>query len=118
MSNFSMSERILAEKTVCILLVRGESPDGQEIYAYVAVRADKMEEFMRAQSEGDFSPEDFGVIIESGTGDPSDEVRTRMEQDYGFNHQYMIDVPDEEEAMSLTKDVLGAVAAGPPSEEG
>lgn len=98
MSDLSRSEKILAEKTVCVLLVRGEDPDGAPIYAYVGVRADKLKEFMEAQNSGLFYPEEHGVIIESGHGEPSGDVRTKMELDYGFNHEGMLDIPDSENA--------------------
>lgn len=97
-SDLSRSDKILAEKTVCVLLVRGEDPDGQPIYAYVGVRADKLQEFMEAQKNGLFYPEEHGVVIESGQGIPDEEVRARMERDYGFNHEGMLDIPDAENA--------------------
>ena len=78
MSKLTRTEQIIAEKTVCILLVRGENPDGSRIYAYVAVRADRLEAFMEAQKQGTFYPEDHGIIVESGEGEPSDEVKARM----------------------------------------
>lgn len=102
MSKLSASEQIIAEKTVCILLVRGENPDGKPIFAYVAVRADKLESFMEAQKSGMFYPEDFGVIVESGEGEPAAEVRKKMETEYGFNHQMMVDIPDAEKAHEIT----------------
>ncbi len=98
MSDLSRSEKILAEKTVCVLLVRGEDPDGAPIYAYVGVRADKLKEFMEAQNSGLFYPEEHGVIIEAGHGEPSPEIREKMERDYGFNHEGMLDIPDSENA--------------------
>jgi hypothetical protein len=98
----SRADQALAEKTVCVLLVRGENPDGGPIYAYVAVRADRLEAFMEAQSSGLFYPEDFGVIIEAGEGTPSAEVRKKMEEEYGFNHQMMIDIPDKDSARDIT----------------
>ncbi len=101
MSEFSRSEKILAEKTVCVLLVRGESPDGTPIYAYVGVRADKLKEFMEAQQQGTFYPEEYGVVIESGEGEPTAEVRTRMEREYGFNHEGMLDIPDADNAVRV-----------------
>jgi len=110
-NELSRSEKILAEKTVCILLVRGEDPEGGGIYAYVAVRADKLEEFMQAQQSGEFYPEDYGVIIESGSGEPDDETRGRMERDYGFNHQTMVDVPGSEQAVDLTQQIVNAPEA-------
>jgi len=102
LSKLSASEQIIAEKTVCILLVRGENPDGKPIFAYVAVRADKLESFMEAQKSGMFYPEDFGVIVEAGEGEPSAEVRKKMETEYGFNHQMMVDIPDAKKAHEIT----------------
>ena len=93
----------IAESTVCVLLVRGENPDGDPIYAYVAVRANKLEAFMEAQKHGMFYPEDFGVIVESGEGQPSEEVRKKMQVEYGFNHEAMVDIPDPEGAYRIQK---------------
>jgi len=78
-------------KLVCVVLVRGTSPDGDEIYAYVALRADKLEAFMEAQKQPTFFPDDYGIIIESGEGEPSEEVKERMTREYGFNHEQMVD---------------------------
>lgn len=105
----SHSERLMAEKTVCILLVRGENPSGERIYAYVAVRADKLEEFMEAQKSDTFYPEEHGVIVESGMGEPNEEVREKMERDYGFNHNAMTDIPDAEQAKDVTLSVTRAM---------
>ncbi|HUN30676.1 MAG TPA: hypothetical protein VMU95_01550 [Trebonia sp.] len=101
----SAVQRIIAEKTVTILLVRGENPDGDPIYAYVAVRADKLKEFMAAQQGGTFYPEDYGEIIEAGEGEPSDEVRHHMEAEYGFNHEGTVDIPDTATAQNITANI-------------
>ncbi len=105
MSELSRSDKILAEKTVCVLLVRGEDPDGQPIYAYVGVRADKLQAFMEAQNSGLFYPEEHGVVIESGTGVPDADVRARMERDYGFNHEGMLDIPNADQANSVASEL-------------
>ena len=105
LSRLSPAEQVIAEKTVCILLVRGENPDTKPIYAYVAVRADKLETFMEAQKSGMFYPEDYGVIIESGENDPSDEVREKMEREYGFNHKAMMDIPDPARAHEIASNL-------------
>jgi hypothetical protein len=99
------SEQIIAEKTVCILLVRGENPEGEKIYAYVAVRADKLEEFMQAQKTGTFYPEDYGIIVESGEGDPSEEIKRKMTEEYGFNHDAMLNLDSPEEAHKLASNI-------------
>jgi hypothetical protein len=96
-----------AEETVVILLVRGEAPTtGAPIFAYVAVRADRAPAFMEAQSSEVFHPEDFGVIIESGEGEPSAEIQEMMEREYGFDHRDMVDIPDVSTATSIV-DALG-----------
>lgn len=105
MSDLSRSEKMLAEKTVCVLLVRGEDPDGKPIYAYVGVRADKLKEFMEAQQSGLFYPEEHGVIIEAGHGEPDAEVRAKMERDYGFNHEGMLDIPDADNANAIAAEL-------------
>jgi len=109
MSELSRSDKILAEKTVCVLLVRGEDPQGQPIFAYVGIRADKLNEFIEAQSKGMFYPEEHGIVIESGFGDPSDEVKARMEREYGFNHQAMTDIPDTEQAKKVTSELTRSI---------
>ncbi len=111
LGKLSVSEQVIAEKTVCILLVRGENPDGRGIYAYVAVRADKLESFMEAQKSGTFYPEDFGVIVEAGEGEPTPEVRKKMETEYGFNHQMMVDIPDADKAHEITANLKKPAAA-------
>jgi len=101
----SLDETIIAEKTVCILLVSGESEDGEPIYAYVAVRGDRLQEFMAAQSNDTFYPEDHGVIIEAGEGEPSEEVRRRMSEEYNFNHEALIGIPDTATAYRLAANI-------------
>lgn len=99
--NLSTSQRVIAEKSVCVLLVRGTQPGGEPIFAYVAVRADRLPEFMTAQTRGVFYPEDYGMVLESGEGDPSPEIRERMTLEYGFNHEDMEDIADEEAARQV-----------------
>lgn len=118
MTKLTRTEQIIAEKTVCVLLVRGESPDGQKIYAYLAIRADRLEAFMEAQKQGTFFPEDYGIVLETGEGEPSDEVKLKMTQEYGFNHEAMLDLGSPAQAHDLTSNLSAyAAAAGKETEE-
>lgn len=110
MAKLTRSEQIVAEKTVCVLLVRGESPEGKKIYAYLAIRADKLEAFMEAQKQGTFYPEDFGIVIDSGEGEPSDEIKEKMTKEYGFNHDAMLDIGTPDKAHALTSNLASYVA--------
>lgn len=105
MGKLSRTEQIIAEKTVCVLLVRGEDPTGRKIYAYVAVRADKLEEFMEAQRKGLFYPEEHGLILVAGEGEPTDEVKEKMTKEYGFNHNAMLDIPDTSKAHDIASNL-------------
>lgn len=112
-------QEMIAKKTVCIVLVRGESPEGEPIFAYVAVRADRLMEFMAAQQSGVFYPEDFGVVIEAGEGEPSAEVRARMRDEYSFNEETMFDIPDAAAAYGVASniDTFATDGEGPEEEE-
>ena len=66
-------------------VVRGEDADGGPIYAYVGVRADKLQSFMEAQNTGMFYPEEHGVVIEAGVGEPSAEIRATSTTPLGVN---------------------------------
>lgn len=110
MAKLSASEQIIAEKTVCILLIRGESPQGGALYAYIAVRADRLQEFMEAQKSGTFFPEDYGMILESGEGEPTPEVKAKMTQEYGFNHDAMVDIEGTQGAHEIASNISGIVA--------
>lgn len=88
--SLSRAEQRLAEKTVTVLLLQGKNPQGEPIYAYVAVRLDMLETFMRAQTQPGFNPEQYGVILASGTGEPDAQTRAHMETEYGFNHEGMV----------------------------
>lgn len=110
MTKLTRTEQIIAEKTVCVLLVRGESPDGKKIFAYLAIRADKLEAFMEAQKTGTFYPEDFGIVLEAGEGEPSDEIKSKMTQEYGFNHDAMLDIGSSEKAHDLTSNLASYAA--------
>lgn len=101
MAKLSRTEQIIAEKTVCVLLVRGQNQGSKSIYAYVAVRADKLEEFMAAQRNGLFYPEEYGIVLASGEGEPTEDVKARMTKEYGFNHSAMMSIPDTGKAHEI-----------------
>lgn len=111
MSKLSRAEQIVAEKTVCVLLVRGENLEGERIFAYMAVRADRLESFIAAQKSGTFYPDDYGVIIESGVGEPSEEIREKMTKEYGFNHDNMLDIDTPQNVKDIAGDISSYVAA-------
>jgi hypothetical protein len=117
-TKLTRTEQIIAEKTVCVLLIRGESPEGKPIFAYLAIRADKLQAFMEAQQSGTFYPEEYGMVIESGEGEPSDEIKQKMTKEYGFNHDAMLDIQTPDNAHHLASNITAyAIAADDPEEK-
>lgn len=88
-----MTNQFLNDDALAVVLVRGSGPENAPIYAYVGVRIAHLDAFMAAQTQGHFNPEDFGIVLEAGEGEPDAEVRSRMEQEYGFNHEKMVALP-------------------------
>jgi hypothetical protein len=85
----------------------------QCVFCWFAVKALKLPLFSPmllcvpiVWKSGLFYPEDFGVIVESGEGEPSAEVRQKMESEYGFNHAGMVDIPDAGNAQSIARDFV------------
>lgn len=76
------------EEIAFILLYRGYSQRQEPLYAYLAVRGDRLDAFLAANASGElFDITAFGTILTWGHGlEPSDEVKAAMEAQYGYNH--------------------------------
>jgi hypothetical protein len=86
------SQKLALKEGIIIILLRGYSPEMQLQYAYVAVRGDQVADFRKALLQPTFVLDDYGIILESGTGEPTPEVMQRMERDYTFNHAGMLTI--------------------------
>ncbi len=93
MAVHSSSQKIFAQKTLCIFLVQGRDKAKQALYHYIALRASDMSKFIQANKKGGCDVSKHGVILASGWGEPDDITRQRMERDYGFHHQTMLIQP-------------------------
>ena len=63
-----------------VILLQGKNSFGDKIYSYVEVTLPNIKRLYAAINSGDdFSPSDFGTILASGRGVPSEEVRKEME---------------------------------------
>ena len=41
------------------------------------------------------------ILTARGEGEPTEDIRRKMEEEYGFNHQAMLDIPDADEAHKI-----------------
>jgi hypothetical protein len=79
-------ERLAAEKKVNVYFVPGSDNSDQQTYAYVVVSSALHDNFMEALAKG--SIPDFAVIVEMGFGEPTAEVKAKIKNYYGFDHDY------------------------------
>ena len=69
-----------------MFLYQGKNVKDEQIYAYVAVDANKAQAFAEAlRHKKEFHLQDYGTIVESGQGIPSDEVKKRIGKKYFFD---------------------------------
>ena len=71
-------------KAVSVYFVPGKVKDGRSTYVYAVVRASLNERFLQALQQGIIP--DFAVVVESGYGEPTEEVKQKMKKYYGFDH--------------------------------
>ncbi len=87
----SLSEKILKEKinkdTAVLTLLDIEDINGEKGYAYFAVLLEKFQEFKQAYTSGIINLDKYGMILDSGSGQPTKEIKNKIEKKYGFNHK-------------------------------
>lgn len=72
-----------------MILCRGSDEDGEDCWAYMCVKPSMAQAFKDARDKGIFDIEEYGTVIESGSGiEPPVEIKRRMERDFGMNHSY------------------------------
>jgi hypothetical protein len=69
-------------KDVEIALVRGENSKGVAIYSYVAIYPDMAKKLKQELLCKTTTLNDYGVVIASGEGEPSEEVQAYIQTTY------------------------------------
>ncbi len=68
-----------------VMLLQGKNSFGDMIYSYIKVTLPNIKLLYAAINSGnDFSPSDFGTIIASGKGIPSEELKKEMSDTYNM----------------------------------
>ncbi len=76
-----------------MILCRGTEENGNPCWAYMCIKPSMAKSFSDARAKGAFEIEDYGTVIEYGDGvNPPDEIKRRMEREYGMNHNYEDDL--------------------------
>ena len=76
-----------------VILLNGIDMNDKNIYHYAAINEDRIEAFTNAVRSGQpYDLKDYGIVLQSGTGQPSDEVKEKMEKQYGCNHKSIVTI--------------------------
>lgn len=72
-----------------VVLCQGVRANGEPYWAYLQMQPLKAKAFRQAQASGELDLEDFGEIIEWGTGEtvPAD-IYERMEREHRVSHDF------------------------------
>ncbi len=72
-----------------VILLHGTNILGNEVYSYVKLLGSDLKKMIAAMRTGEnFKPTAFGMILVEGTGNPPQEIRDKMKEEYN-----MTDVP-------------------------
>lgn len=85
---------LIKDKLYFINYIVYKNEDDETEYMYLAVRHDNLEHFKDAIKAGTFQAEDYGLILESGKGSASDDVKKKMQILYDCNDEENISVID------------------------
>lgn len=80
----SHQQRLAAEKQVNVYFVPGRDGSGRARYAYVVCSSMLHNQLMQALRLGVIP--DYAVVVETGGGEPSAEVKAKILEYYGFDH--------------------------------
>lgn len=85
-----ISDQALADLLCTIMvLCQGKDRRGKPIWAYLCIKPSMALGFKEARARGNVDITNYGSVLESGEGtEPPDDVKERMERDYGMNHQF------------------------------
>lgn len=74
--------------TTVVMSLKGKLVDGRPYWAYLAIKPSMVKVLDKALKEEDVNIEDYGTIIEWGTGDaPPTEIVEQMKNLYGVSQE-------------------------------
>lgn len=87
------AKRYAEERKINIYFLQMKNAEGERHYFYVAASALLHEQFANAVEMNQIP--DFSVVVADGEGEPTEEVRHKMKEYYGFDHavydQYILE---------------------------
>lgn len=82
----NIPQDLVRDKVYCVSYLEYFGEKGIVEYCYIAVKTEDLEKFNQALIQGDFSAEDYGVILDQGEGKAPSYVKEKMQMMYGCEH--------------------------------
>ena len=79
------AKRLEEERKVNVYFLQMKNPKNDHYYFYVAASALLHDQFVAALEYNQIP--DFAVVVARGEGFPDDDVKTKMKEHYGFDHE-------------------------------
>src|SRR5438067_2054605 len=89
--------KIDKSKKINVYFIPGlDTKDGSQVYFYAIASMTLHDKMMQSLRNGDIPG--FAVIIEKGHGEPTEEVKRKMKDHYGFDHDQSVHVAQQDPA--------------------
>lgn len=75
----------IAKKSYLFTLVKSEDAQGRPTFFYLAIQAHKWDAFKQALKKGNFDANDYGAVLYSDYGEPTEAVQQAVEAHYGIS---------------------------------
>lgn len=92
LNDFGFLEKALLEKSLAIILVQTVDDNGQEYYAYLAIKPLDIIKLKDAISKDGADIRQFGKIISQGKGKPASQDIQKMHEQYGFSEIFSVNL--------------------------
>lgn len=80
------TERLIAANAHALVFFFAFNRQREVCYHYLAVRLDRLDAFLKAYQKGTMEPADYGTVLATGVGFPTDDVIQEVEA-MGFDHE-------------------------------
>lgn len=84
-ANTSYTRRVQDETRVMVYFIPSYDDSGKKHYNYIAVNILLHDKLMQALADGEIP--DYAVVLATGEGEPSPEVKQKIRLYYGFDHE-------------------------------
>lgn len=79
-----LTEKAITENFDLLFYLEGQNAAGEAIWCYVTVAPDEVETFLEQSARPGFRPGQYATIVASGTGEPTDDDKDRLEDELGL----------------------------------